>query len=559
MSDGNSIGPDERLSPTLRGLDLAYLCGSERFRRLDKLESYYRCTQYDGLRYDWNGNLRGYGGEADIRPGWYVPLARRRPSARFELARLIVQRFSAMVFGAERFPQLVIEGDEEAQDYLRELAREARLMPKLAEARNKGGAQGSACMSFGFVDGKPRLNVHNAKHVEVLRWADRYLHRPAEVLEAYSYPRTVYGQDGKPRVVQFYFARYWSETEEILWDPIPEERARGGAWVDSVPSQRVAHEFGFCPFYWAQNRPESESVDGDSDFEGLSDKIDEMNILLSATSKGTVANVDPTLVVKDDPINNTGKLRKGSENAIYSKGGAEYLELRGDSLKAALSLLQEHKDEALDTASVVLARPEMASKATSAAALRVVYMPMINAADVLREQYGQFAQQICTDMLRAARLIIGRAPGEIVTTADGQRLQRLPTVVLGPKYGEDGTVQERVPGTSEAVTLNWPPYFPNTWSDTKSAVEAIVAAAGAGTSIISRRTAVENIAAIFGIADVDQEIEAMDGDAATKIAFAQQAFAQQGDGDAGAQGGAPGDTQGGRGFQGERQDDGGEE
>jgi hypothetical protein len=182
-------------------------------------------------------------------------------------------------------------------------------------------------------------------------------------------------------------------------------------------------------------------------------------------------------------------------------------------------------------------------------------MPMINAADVLREQYGQLTQQLCRDMLRAARLISGRAPGEVVVTADGQRLQQLPTVVLDPKYGEDGAVEERSAGTSEAVTLNWPPYFPNTWSDTKSAVEAIVAAAGAGTSIISRRTAVENIAPIFGIADVDQEIEAMDSDSATKIAFAQQAFADQST-DGGPQGGPQGDTQGGRGFAGGQQDDG---
>lgn len=551
MPEGATLEPSDQLYPTLRSVVLAHLCGSTRFKHLDTLEAYYRCRQYESRRYDWDGRMRGYSQVADIAPGWYVPLKLRKPSSRYDLARLIVRRFTSMVFGSERFPQLVVDGDDDAQDYVRELARIAKLPGRMQELRNKGGAQGAACASFGFVEGLPRINVHNAKHVTVLKWADKYMHRPAEVLESYSYPRTVWDpKTGRPKEVTMYFARYWDEQTEITWDPIAEPLARSPRW-STGKSTKIDHGYGFCPFYWVQNLPDCDDVDGDSDFEGMCDTFDQINTLLSATSKGTVANVDPTLVIKDERANNSGVVRKGSEQAIYSKGGAEYLELRGDSLKAALELLREFKQETLDTTGVVLGDPDkLSAKVQSAAALRMLYMPMITQSDILREQYGTFIVQLMTDMLRAAKMIEGQEPGEITVTEDGQRIQHKPTVSLPKRVesseapGEDGKRAEvtrrlvdRVPGESEHITLNWPPYFPNTWTDTKQAVEAVQAARGNSGAIISRRTAVETVAPLLGIADVDQELDDIEDDRAADVAYMQEAMGGDEEGGEGKPGG----------------------
>lgn len=515
-------------------IDLSQLCGSERFKALDQLEAYYRCTQYEQRQYDWTGALRAVQGSIDYRPNWYVPMRLRKPCARYDLPRLIVQRLTAMVFGAERFPQFVVDGDDDAQDYVRQLAREALLMRAAMEIRDKGGAQGSACASFGFVDGKPRIYVHNAKHITVLRWADRYEYRPAEALEAYKYPREVFDQQtGKTVTKDYYFARYWDETSERVWDPIPAELAKTGRWV-GVHSVEARHDFGFCPVYWVQNHADSESVDGAPDYEGQSDKFDEINILLSATSRGTVANVDPTLVIKDDPNNNTGEaVKKGSGQAIWSKGGAEYLELKGDSLKAALGLFLEFRQQSLDSAGVVVGDPNMTAKAQSAAAMRMLYLPMINQADKLREQYGRFLIQLMRGMLIAAKKIGTRDPGAVVTTADGIRIQVVPSVKLEDRYidvdvpsddptkpgKKDRQRTPRVPGQSETIELNWPPYFPNTWTDTKMAIDAISEANG-HQPVISQRTSVETVSSMFGIADVDQELEAIAADTALRNAMA---------------------------------------
>lgn len=526
-ADAEYLASDQ-LYPELRTVNLSYMCGSRRFAILDALEAYYRCTQYDGRKYDWNGAMRGYGQAADIAPGWYVPLRQRRPSARYDLPRLIVRRFSSMIFGTERFPQIIVDGDEDAQDYVRALSKAAKLPAKMLELRNKGGAQGAAGVSFGFIEGLPRVTIHNAKHITILSWADRYEQRPKEVLESYSYQRTVWDQlSGKPKEVTLYFARYWSEDVEVVWDPIPAEVAREPGWMTKVKSTTTTHGYGFCPFYWVQNLPDCDGQDGDSDYEGQCDTFDEVNTLLSATGKGTVANVDPTLVIKDDRKNNTGQIAKGSENAIWSKGGAEYLELKGESLKAALALLAEYKQEVLDTVGVVLGDPDkMGAQVASAAALRVLYMPMLTQCDILREQYGGLMVQLLKGILLASKMIATQAEGPVGVTADGQRVQDQPTVELPPRV-VDGEAVDRVPGESEHIDLNWPPYFPNTWTDTEVAIKAIQAARGGTGPIISRKTAVENVAPLLGIADPEQEIEDMDEDRATDQAFMMTALDEQ--------------------------------
>lgn len=534
------LAENEQLAPSLRRLRLDQLVSSPRFAALDTLESYFRCKQYEGLRYDWDGRYRGYGGDADISPGWYVPLKRRRPSTRRNLPKLIVKRFTNMVFGEERWPQLIVEGDENAQDYVRALSEAAGMKGAMQLLREKGGAQGTAVASFAFVSGRPRVTVHNAKHITVLQWADRSDLRPAQVLEAYSYPRTVYAVDGRSREVTFYAARYWDENVEVVWDPIPDELARNGTWSTAVKSYQVAHGFGFCPVYWTQNLPDADATDGLSDYDGEEDNFDEINRLKSATVKGTVANVDPTLVIKEDPATNNGLVRKGSENAIYSRGGAEYLELRGDAIKTAEALLKMMGRDVLDAVGCVLGDPDkMSAQAVSGEALRIVYMAMLAQADILREQYGRkMLVVMLRDMLRAAKAIASR-PGQVVRTEDGQRLELVPSVQLSKRV-VDGSLVDRNPGTSDEITLNWGPYFPATWQDHKTAVEATTMATGK-KSLITRRTGIEAMAPIFGIADVDAEEEELDAQAVEDAAMMQAAFGAAGgeEGEPGGGGGGP--------------------
>lgn len=491
------------------------MCEEERSSNLAFLSAYYYGTQYSHLKFTWDGHHDGHG-DADIKPGWHVPLSRRKPSVRVDLPRMIVSRLTAMMIGEDGWPEMRVEGDAEAEDYVSALSRESKLQSKFNELRDRGGSCGTAVASFSFINGKPRVSVHDAAHMNVLEWADRYDYRPARVLEVYPFQKTVI-VEGRPKKKTYYYARYWDLNSETVWEPIPEEDAKAGTWVN-LPSQTVEHNYENCPVYWCQNRPNSMERDGYSDYYNLTDDFDGINRLMSATVKGTIANVDPTLVILDDPSNNPGNIRKGSENAIFAKGGAKYLELSGNSITTSIELVKKMQQAALDASSVMIADIEyISARAQSAAALRMVYQPMLSQCDILRIQYGEFILQILGGLLSAAKKIEGSAPGP-VESINGQLVQQKATVKLAPrveyKESESGRreisgTKERAPGTSEFITLHWPVYFKPTHQDLQMTVEGVTTAID---KTISQRSAVKATANMFGIVDVDQELKDIEAD-----------------------------------------------
>lgn len=508
--------------PSLRTLRLNDLCQGLRFQCLERLDQYADCRQYDALQHNWDGYRLGYAGEAQVFPGYYVQMDKRRPSVRYNLGKLIISRLTAMALGEESWPEVTVPGDPDAEDYAKALAAESKLPQRIQEARNKGGASGTAVVSFSFLDGSPRVKAHEAKHCYPLRWADRDEHVLAAVLKTYRYSRTVY-VDNKPTQADFYFARYWDQDLEVVWDPIPAELARNGTWSTAVRSYTVRHGYGECPVYWAQNLPDSEREDGISDIDGLDTTFDKINHLLSSTTKGTIANVDPTLVILDEPGRNPGVVHKGSGQAIFSKGGAQYLELRGDSVKTAQLLCGDLIRYCLNVAGVIVGEAEkLSGAAQSAQALKILYLPMCNQCDLLRVQYGSLIEQVLRGMLRAARLIGSAEPGPVITTPDGLRIQQKPVVILPPRIEsvdvpdpstgrsvKEQAVTDRVPGESDKLELKWPPYFQPTMQDVSFMVQAVTGAIG---KTIAQRTGIKFTANVFGVTDVDQEQAEIDAE-----------------------------------------------
>ena len=505
----------------------------ERFHRLDRLESYYRRRQDAHKAYDWSGSFFGYGGESPVKPGFWVPYAHRQPAARYDIARLAVDRFSALLFGADRFPKITVAGDEAAQRYVLQLVKATSLVSRLYAARQLGGAVGSVGMSYGFRDGKPRVEVHNAKHLMPLRWADRAECKLGAVLKCYSYPRDVY--DAKERRIvttTLYYVRYWDENVEIVWEPMTASQAEDPNWR-RFKHDHVEHGMGVCPVVWIQNRPDAEDPDGEGDYEGTEPNMDELNQLLSGASSGVKANNDPTLVVKMSPKMNDGSLRKGSGNAIFSEGGAEYLEISGASAAATLDTVEKLRAMTLDMLSVVVADPErLAGAAQSAAALRILYAPMLAATDVLRGTYGEKIVELLKGLLRGARNLLGQS--RIETNEETGEMTEVRLAVELPPYfekNEDGTQTEVAldPGSSEHIELNWNPYFAPTWEDISKASASAMAASG-GKAVISHRTAVQSVQELFGVVDVDQELEEIAADQQRAIEQMRESFAVEGGG-----------------------------
>lgn len=510
---------------------LRSLAETDRFRETDRLESYWRMSQDKGKRYDWDGNIDAAQGMV-VKAGWVVPHKMRRPGTRYDMARLIVDRLTSFTFGQDRFPDIRVEGDADAEDYVQALAKEARMPVRMIEARDLGGATGTAVMSFGFRKGKPRVQVHNSKHCTVLSWADYDERRPATVMKAYASPRQVYDAEQKRMVTKDYWTVwFWSETDEVVWRDIPNEIAATPVWQAWPKKTVTSHGYGFCPVYWIQNRPCSDDVDGEGDYEGLEETLDQVNRLLSATTKGTIANVDPTLVVKMDPAANTGQVMKGDNNAIFSAGGAEYLELKGTAVQTAERNLERLRNYILDVAGVVMPDPEkLSGAAQSAKALEILYQPMLATCDKLREQYGEHGiKAMLRDMLIVARTFLTAEP---ITMPDGTVVQA--AVILPPKVEtttdeagvETVTVTERNPGQSDNVSLNWRPYFAPTWKDVVDATTGMKNANG-GKPTVSQRTSVAAIAPLVGVSNVDAEMVLIEEEMEQEAQRAVDLFAAQ--------------------------------
>jgi len=503
------------------GINLVHLVRSERSRLLLRLESYYRCSQHAHKLWDFYGCSIGIPGTSRIESTGYIPMKDRLPSATMDLAKVIVDRLTALVFGGDHMPMIKVEGDADAEDFARELAKASKLSVIMAEARSIGGATGSVALSWGFVDGKPRIEVHRPAFIEVLEWADWPERKPAKVLKVYSYNRRVWSDDGRQIEKTYYYARYWDDQRDITWDEIPEVTAKTVGWTQT-PYKIVRHDAGICPVYWAQNLPDSSEQDGISDYEGQMEDFDEIDILLSSTTKGTILNVDPTLVVHDLPGNNPGVTHKGSYTSLYSEKGAEYLELKGSAVEAALKLAKDLRQYQLDKASVVIQDPEKAGGgALSAVAMKTRFLSMLAKCDVIREQYGCVITKILADMLDVSRRLSvvkqdengaeywGRVdlPMKTVTDDDGQNPQKV----------------DRHPGQSSDVTLAWPPYFPPTLEDKAKAVETAKNATG-GQQVISHRTAVQSLASMFSIENPDDEMELIQGDEDARADKAREIF-----------------------------------
>jgi hypothetical protein len=345
----------------------------------------------------------------------------------------------------------------------------------------------------------------------------------------------VWNLDGKPEYKLYYYARYWDEHVTVCWEDITEEEGATQFWW-AKPSKLVYHNAGFCPVYWIQNSPDSDNVDGQGDYDETAFcNFDGMDMLKSATTRGAIANVDPTLVIHDDIENNDGALRKGSENAIYSPKGAEYLELSGTAISASMELLSNSRQSELDKASVVILDPDKAGgTAISASAMKQRYAQMCIKSDVLREQYGNAVIKILTDMLEVSR----RLKEMPRYGADGE--QYWSKVILPPKITferEDDSnekekdasnerekrvvkKEEHRPGESSNISISWPSYFSPTWVDKKTAVETVQIATG-GKQVLSQRAGVQALGTMFGTENTDQELGEIDADANRGVERAQ--------------------------------------
>ena len=167
---------DTATDPTAVGA--AQLGLSPRQMALNRLWSFYRCSQYESRSIDWNGNEHLDHLEHEvvaqsnsIPPGFHdsgqqMPLKFRRPDAPYHMTKVVVNRFTGLLFSQKRHPTVTVPDDPETEDWLQGFAEVTRLWPRMIQARAYGGAMGSVGAGFKFVEGKPVFEIHDPRWCE---------------------------------------------------------------------------------------------------------------------------------------------------------------------------------------------------------------------------------------------------------------------------------------------------------------------------------------------------------------------------------------------------------
>lgn len=506
---------------------------SDRFKDLDRRQQFYDCTQHDWKRFDFDGRLTTPGIRGAVQPlitsekvSWYVPLSQRRPSAPYRLGKVITDSFTNLLFGDNRFPEIGCY-DPNTQDFARTIATVGSLPVKLIRARNIGGSTGTSAISWSFINGKPRYEVHHGKHLFVHEWEDREELIPRHVSEIYWYPQDDYDAQ-KRRVVKnwYWYRRDWLPDADLVFMPVLVQAGGGEPVWEPDPNRSEVHNDHRCHLTWIQNLP-SEEIDGLPDYEGLYDSFDALDLIHSVLVRGTTLNLDPTLVLKMDPdLINRGGVSKGSDAALKvgETGDAKYLEIAGQGVTAGLALFEEMRRTTLEAAQCIVPDPAtIASQGVSSLSIKAIFAPMLAKGDVLREQYGKAIRwslegpcTIARARMRSRFAIVDDVTGEEITGDDGLPVEVEEFVDLPPRVETKQVVDEldgsartvtivtpRDPGEGETIDLRWGPWFPLTPDDQQKQVTTLVAATG-GKPFMSSETAAEINARTFGL---DPELE----------------------------------------------------
>jgi hypothetical protein len=529
---GSKVGAQDTGSGP--GDRIARLGLSQRAQALNRLWAWYRTSQYGGRSIDWGGRqvmdplaMEAVSSRGFIPPGFVdasgqnVPLKFRKPSVSYALAKVIVDRFTGLLFSENQHPQLHVDGDPETEDFLRAIVDVARLWQQMALARTYGGACGSVAIGFQFVEGKPVVEVHDPRWCEP-DFIDRSTFVLRSIEKRYQYPK----EERDPVTGRFETKSYWyrrviDTTQDIVFKPVEVGNGEEPEWE---VEKAVEHGLGFCPVVWVQNIPVQDDTDGDPDCHGAYEMLEAIDQLLSQAHRGLIANADPTLVISSESELGPS-LQKGSDNAILiPKGDAKYLELTASGPKACVDMVDDLRALVLEVTQCFLESGPVQHNRT-ATEVQHDAASMINRGDVLREQYGERAVKPLLEMMFKAAVKLNQPRAmpvaepvdpELQNPNDGQlSINDGPQMVraqlnLPPRYEEDGTgarvAVPRTPGQGGVIGLAWPDYFRPVLADVLQASQAATTAVTGG--VIDSVTAGKFIARYFDVENPSKMIEA---------------------------------------------------
>lgn len=472
----------------------------ERQHQICVLERVLDGTIYDVLEHPFH--------EERTEMGEYIPLAKRRPSARYGLCKIVVDDSVSLLFDEGHFPTVQCE-DQETAKRLLALAKEVKLNQVMIDAATRGSVGSvvvlmralkqkvSGFRIFFTVMGTQFLTPTWAKHApDTLEKVREQYKVKREDLEALGY--TV-----DKEVPEYWFAREWDETAETWFLPWPVKNKDGTPGTQGAIDQErtVTHDLGFVPMVWIRNLPGGDDVDGVCTFppEVIDDAI-QIDYQLSQLGRGLKYSSDPTLMIKESsPINYSAgdgekKVVKGPTDAILvgPNGDAKLLEINGSAAEAVINYVRALRELALETAHGNRANADKISAAQSGRAMELMNQSLIWLADKLRISYGEGG------LLDLLRMVVKASQKFELVTKDGKAIGEL--------------------SDTNELSLKWPRWYAPTAEDRMNDATTLQILTQA--KVMSRETATGVVADTYDIEDEKAELSRINSEVTADAAAA---------------------------------------
>lgn len=486
----------------------------DRVWQLDVYKRVLNGTLYDVLSHDFHD---------DRAPnGDYVPLRNRAPSVRYNLCRLVVDDSVALLFGEGHFPTIDTE-DEAIRETIANVVKESALNQVMIDAATRG-AIGSVAVLMRVLNGRLFFSA-----LDTLFLTPEWDENAPDELVSVTERRKVLGKTLRKQGYEikdedlehdFWFMRVWdrqADTWYLPWKvgglgdtgdlvafarrvyPGLRDKRTGVDWSGyaapivekAVPPafvreekprvdtrNTVQHRLGFVPIVWIRNLPGGDDIDGECTFRGAIETQIEIEYQLSQAGRGLKYSADPLMMLRE-PAMTGGDMARDAGHAVVvtEKGDAKLLEINGSAAAAVTEYVRTLREFALENMHGNRASPERLHAAQSGRSLELMNQGLIWLADNLRISYGEYG------FLRLAKMIVG-ASNIYALTVNGEAVAPM-------------NAQER-------LTLKWPDWYPPTAQDKQQ--QAATLSTLTSAALISRETAVGQIADAYDIEDVQVEL-----------------------------------------------------
>lgn len=452
-----------------------------RAQRLSALTSVLEGKQYNHLKHAF--------ADEETDGGEYVPLGKRRPSARSNLCRVVVDDAVSLLFSEGHFPT-ILATDKGCAAALADLVKVRKLNALMIEAATKGSV-GSVAVLLRVLNRKPFFFVMPTAFLTPA-WAPDDPERLVAVTEKYKVAAADLAAQGytvDPTAGAHWFQRQWTEDAETWFLPwLCSDPPEAGPTVDTA--RTVRHGLGFCPFVWIKNLPGGDEVDGDCTYEIAIDTVIEGDYLLSQSGRALKYASDPTLVLKDAAAGSgAAPQRTGGASRMMQmapESDAKLLEINGTAATAVGEHIKTLRSLVLEQLHGNRTDADRLSAASSGRAMELMNQSLVWLADRMRITYADGA------LLALLRLVC-RASAAIT---DGLQ--------IGCDDDNLTTYQNLNPA---GLSLRWPAWYAPTHVDKQAVTTALTEAKAGG--IMSRETAIAILAPVYDVPDVDKELSAV--------------------------------------------------